>query len=158
MTPLRAVFDCQVFLQAALNDRGPAARCLQLAEAGLVELCISDAVLDEVTDVLNRPELRRRFTQLTPELVDSLLQRVRQFTFVVAEVTPVFHYERDPDDEPYLNLAIAAGATHLVSRDLLDLRAGTSPDGQRLRALAPQLVIIDPVEFLHTFDSANHSE
>lgn len=34
-----------------------------------------------------------------------------------------FSYERDPKDEPYVNLALAAGAKYLVTRDkdLLDL-------------------------------------
>ena len=60
-------------------------------------------------------------------------------------------YERDPDDEPYLNLAIAAGAQYLVSRDndLLDLQNPDSKPGQQLRALLPRLTILDPVDFIN---------
>ena len=146
----RLVCDCQVFLQAALNDQGPAGRCLELAEAGNLELCVSEAVLAEVNDVLHRPELQRRFARLTPALVDAFLERIGEFAVTVEEVPALFAYERDPKDEPYLNLAIAAGATHLVTRDkdLLDLQPDTSSEGERLRVLAPQLVILDPASLL----------
>lgn len=71
---------------------------------------------------------------------------------MVADVPPRFRYERDPDDEPYLNLAIAAGASYLVSRDkdLLDLQAMTSEPGEELRMLLPQISILDPLEFLRS--------
>jgi predicted nucleic acid-binding protein len=69
---------------------------------------------------------------------------------LIPHVPRVFVYERDPKDEPYINLAIAAGATHLVSRDkdVLDLAKLSTPDGGRLRVLAPELQILDPIPFL----------
>jgi predicted nucleic acid-binding protein len=53
-------------------------------------------------------------------------------------------------DEPYINLAIVAGASYLVSRDndILDLSALSSLDGERLRHQAHQLQILNPVAFL----------
>ncbi len=59
-------------------------------------------------------------------------------------------YERDPRDEPYVNLAIAARAGFLVSRDgdFLDLANPSNADGALLRNLAPGLQILDPVSFL----------
>ncbi len=52
---------------------------------------------------------------------------------------------RDPKDEPYLDLAIAAKAHYLVSRDLdlLDLMHDAS-----FRQSQPGLVILDPAAFL----------
>jgi predicted nucleic acid-binding protein len=59
-------------------------------------------------------------------------------------------YERDPDDEPLLNLVLEARARYLVTRDndLLDLMAANSPDGEALRREIPDLVILDPPAFL----------
>jgi hypothetical protein len=61
------------------------------------------------------------------------------------EVPEAFPLERDPKDEPYLDLAIAAGADYLVSRDLdlLDLMK----DGV-FQARYPNLTILDPTAFL----------
>lgn len=52
---------------------------------------------------------------------------------------------RDPKDEPYLNLAVAAQATFLVSRDLdlLDLIKDAA-----FRQRHPDLNILDPPAFL----------
>lgn len=52
--------------------------------------------------------------------------------------------------EPYINLAIAAGAKYLVSRDndILDLARTAAPDGERLRNCAPELQILEPAAFV----------
>ncbi len=83
-------------------------------------------------------------------MIDRFLTEVGKKAVQIHDVPRVFTYERDPKDEPYLNLAIAAGASHLVSRDtdMLDLALPDNPDGVRLRHYAPQLRIVDPVSFL----------
>jgi predicted nucleic acid-binding protein len=62
-----AVFDCVVLLQAAVSKKGPAFACLRLAQAGQVRIALSSDILAEITDVLNRPELRRKFKSLTSD-------------------------------------------------------------------------------------------
>src|SRR5438132_1365376 len=64
----------------------------------------------------------------------------------VEEHVPIaFRLDRDPDDEPYLNLAIAMQPSFLVSRDkdLLDLMKDDS-----FRKAFPGLTIIEPIAFL----------
>jgi hypothetical protein len=60
----------------------------------------------------------------------------------------VFSYPRDPDDEPYINLAIAAAAQYLVSwdKDLLDLMRD-----EDFRQRFPGLTILNPVALLKAF-------
>jgi predicted nucleic acid-binding protein len=55
------VFDCVVLLQAAVSKKGPAFACLRLAQAGQLRIVLSADALAEITDVLNRPELQRKF-------------------------------------------------------------------------------------------------
>ena len=64
---------------------------------------------------------------------------------LVSTVPSLFSLPRDPDDEPYLNLAIAADADHLVTwdKDMLDLM-----QDQGFRAQYPQLTILNPVALL----------
>ena len=146
----RVVFDCMVFLQGAARRESPAAACLLLAELGVVELCVSTEILSEIRDVLTRPSIQRRFPALTDAVVDRFLTAVGKRSLLISPVPRLFVYERDPKDEPYINLAIAAGARHLVSRDadILDLASSASQDGARLRSHAPELQILDPVSFL----------
>jgi uncharacterized protein len=148
----RVVYDCGLFLQAALRRTAPAGACLDLVEDATVELVISEPVFSEIREVLERPELKpRRKGRLTSRMVAEILAWIQEHSILVEYVPEVFRYSRDPDDEPYLNLAIAAGAAYLVSRDkdLLDLQAATSGAGQELRRHIPLLSILDPVEFLH---------
>jgi predicted nucleic acid-binding protein len=53
-------------------------------------------------------------------------------------------------DAPYINLAIAAEANFLVSRDndILDLAKPDDSDGLRLRKTAPNLQVVAPGEFM----------
>jgi predicted nucleic acid-binding protein len=83
-------------------------------------------------------------------LIERFLGALGKRALTVPEVPRIFSYGRDPKDEQYINLAIAAGASYLVSRDsdVLDLANPNDPDGTRLRRHAPRLQILDPVSFL----------
>ena len=144
--PPKAVLDCVVFVQAALSEQGPAARLLRMAEAHIVELVVSGAVLDEVAEVLERPSLRAKSPQLTLQRIDQFLDHVRRVATFVAEVPRLVRLERDPDDEAYVNLAIAAGVEYIVTRDrdLLDL----SGEGVPMTASGKRLRIVTPEDFL----------
>lgn len=69
----------------------------------------------------------------------------------IKEVPRAFEYPRDPTDEPYINLAIAAHAKYLVSRDkdLLDLMTATDLESKQFRQRFRFLRIIDPAGLLH---------
>jgi putative PIN family toxin of toxin-antitoxin system len=148
----RAVFDCMLFLQAAGRmTAGPAAACLEAVRGGRLGLVVSPAILAEVRDVLTRPKTIRKFPGLTPEAVRLFLEDVESLAEARADVAGPFVLARDPKDEPYVNLAIDAGADYLVSRDkdLLELM-----DDGDFRALCPGLAIIDPVALLRLLDAA----
>lgn len=78
-----AVFDCNVYLQAASREKSVAAECLRLVEKGLVKLYLNEDVLTEVEDVLNRPEIGNHFQTLTAELVEAFLLRLRKTAQVI---------------------------------------------------------------------------
>jgi putative PIN family toxin of toxin-antitoxin system len=155
MTVPVAVFDCMVYLQAATRPEGPARACLGMAQLGRIVLCISPAIRSEVADVLSRPKVRRKFPSLTSEAVAVFLGDIDALARCAAEVPRVVTLPRDPKDEPYLNLAVAAGAKHLVTwdNDLLDLMAD-NPQGADFRKRFPDLVILTPVALLRELDQA----
>src|SRR4051812_23153443 len=146
MTP-GAVFDCMVFVQAAANENGAAAGCFRLIEEGSLALFVSLEILEEIDEVLGREKLRRKLPTLTPERAGSFVEAVKQRASIVTEVAESFTLERDPKDEPYLNLALSANADYLVTwdRDMLDLM-----QDERFRTQYPHLTILDPVALLRT--------
>ena len=69
---------------------------------------------------------------------------------MVRQVPMVFEYSRDTRDEPYINLAIAARAAFLVSRDkdLLDLMSAHDIESKQFRRRFRFLRVIKPESFL----------
>ncbi|GAC1395918.1 MAG: hypothetical protein NVSMB56_10290 [Pyrinomonadaceae bacterium] len=145
-----AVFDCNVYLQAAAREKSAAAECLRLVEKGSVRLYLSEDILAEVEDVLNRPEIRKHFQTLTDEIVEAFLVRLRKIAQLIRRVPKKFNYSRDPNDEPYINLAIEAEAAFLVSRDNdpLDLMTGYTNECKTFRRRFRPLKVVEPLEFL----------
>ncbi len=146
----RAVFDCMVFLQGAMRATGPAAACFGLVDKGVVELYISAELLVEVKDVLARPRLQRRYKALAPANVEKFLAEVESKSILITDVPAVFSYARDPKDELYVNLAVAAGARYLVTwdKDLLDLADQGKAAAKEFCQRFPGLTILDPPAFL----------
>lgn len=149
MTP-GVVFDCNVFIQILLNAKGPASACYDLVKSDKVTLFLSTEIVAEIRDVLNRSKFRRKFSTLTPDRIDAFLKELLSYATLQANIPRVFTLERDPKDELYIDLALAAGATYLVSRDhdLLDLMDENKPGGKEFKAQFPTLTILDPVTFL----------
>lgn len=150
----RVVFDCNVLLQAAARGSGVAAKCLNLAESGLIQLYVSREVLAEAEDVLNRPEVRAHFPELSDEIVGAFLKRLQKISVLARSVPKKFSYPRDEDDEPYINLAVAAGADFIISRDkdLLDLMTGHADNCKEFRQRFRPLRVIEPGEFLRQIE------
>jgi len=123
-------------------------------------LALSPTVLAEVAEVLHRPELRQKLRRLTPERVDDLLQALVNEALLVPAPPRHIELPRDPKDEPYLDLAIAAGASYLITRDkdLLDLMNLDHKEGQEFRQRFPDLRIVNPVDYLNSVSSRLDSE
>jgi len=152
----RVVFDCNLFLQAVGKGGNHAFRCLQLAMDGEVTLCVSEQVLAEVVEVLRRPLVREMFPMLDDDRVDSLVAWLREFAEVIDPVPHEYDYPDDPKDEPYIDLAIAADATFLVSWDKHIIRLGDKAhaEGRRFMQLHPSVNVMDPQRFLkHHFST-----
>src|SRR5258708_6771185 len=104
-SPVRVVYDCVVFLQGAGRRANAARKCLELVDDGTVELCLSTDVLEEIEDVLHRPEILGRFPLIGSEESQALLRTARRKALLLPNVPKVFTLPRDPDDEPYTDLA-----------------------------------------------------
>lgn len=148
----RAVFDCMIFLQGAARRESPSGACLDLARRRMVDLCLSPEILSEVEQILKRPAVRAKFSTLTDQLVNDFIQSLLGFSTLFGSVAREYRLERDPKDEPYLNLACQLHAAHLVTRDkdLLDLSFSDSEPGTTIRRNHPHLNIVEPIPFLDT--------
>ena len=106
------VFDASTLVGAALKADSVPERALLRAEEVDV-FALSAAVAAEITEVLNRPKFARVLTAARRKLV---LARVREAAVWFAPTVRVADC-RDPKDDKYLELALAAGAEVIVSSD-----------------------------------------
>ncbi len=150
MEKLKAVFDCNTFVQALFNPKGFAMRCFEAVKTGEVTLFVSPETLLEIRDVLQRPNLISRFPNTSLEQIDAFLNEILSFAIEIKKVPYKFQYLRDIDDVPYINLAVEAKADYIVSRDrdLLDLMTDFTDEAKEFRRRFRPLKIIEPMKFL----------
>jgi putative PIN family toxin of toxin-antitoxin system len=140
-----AVFDTNIYLQAILSNKGAAFACWQMVENNEVRVFVKDAILAEIKDVFNRPKLRRNYPVLTDEKVNEIVKSIYSLAVIVEKIEDVYKFERDENDEVFINLALPVEVDFLVSRDndLLDL----AKDKFFLKTY-PKLKVVNPAEFL----------
>jgi len=147
---LRAVFDCNIFIQALLNPKGIAAQCLDAVGNKRVELYLSKATLDEIRDVILRPNIFARLPDATTEQFEAFIENLTNISSFIKIVPSSFKYERDPKDEMIVDLAVTCKADYIVSRDrdLLDLMTSFDDESKEFRQKFRPLKVVAPVEFL----------
>jgi putative PIN family toxin of toxin-antitoxin system len=119
---IRVVFDTNIVVSGTLW-RGTPYLVLQMAETGRVKALISEAMLDELKDVIERPKFNTRLTLLnktSTEIVENYA--------AIAEVIEIESVERivaaDADDDQILACALSGHADYIVSGDphLLEIK------------------------------------
>ena len=118
---LRVVFDTVVFVRALINPHGLWGRLI-FGHSEDYHLILSQPVIEEILEVIDRPVLKSKYRLLEVGGIQSVLDIITQAEVVEASNVP--HVSRDPKDDKFLATARAAEANYLVSEDtdLLDLR------------------------------------
>ncbi len=105
---LRVVLDTNVLVSGLLSETGPPARIVDLWAGGEIVAVTDPRIEREYHDVLARPSLR-----LDATAVDEVLDLLEYAEQVVA--LPLPFRLPDANDEPFLEVAVAAAADALVT-------------------------------------------
>ena len=110
------IFDTNILVSAALLSGSRADLCVRAVLARNIPLIFSEATYDELADVLMRPKLDRYVSRRTRE---GLLRTWRKAAvlFPAAALREEVRDCRDPDDDKFLELALASGARAIVTGD-----------------------------------------
>jgi uncharacterized protein len=114
----KAVFDTNILVSGHFW-KGPPYRCLMAVEAGLVLLVLSDALTSEL-----REKLTGKFEVPAVE-VDAIIDRFKARAENVPAQGRSGWVTQDPDDDKFIDAALTAGATTIVSGDRHLLALGT---------------------------------
>ncbi len=136
---LRVVIDTNIFISSFFG--GVPREIINLWKTGAITLCLSQAIVEEYIAVLNRLGLKdeleiRNLTKLFAEGYNSI--------FTVH--TPNLHIvEDDPDDNKFLECAVALDSNVIISGDkhLLNIQKYMN------------IQILSPREFIDSQDSHN---
>jgi uncharacterized protein len=150
----RLVLDTNTLLSGLANRSSASGRVLELCENRRALFLMSRPVQAEYRRVLGSPEILKRNPQITPEAIELVLRRLRYLGQFLGHVTARFALDRDPDDEPFIELAIEGSATHLVTndRDLRSLPRGHDDAAKRLRQRTPGLRVLRAAEYLREYE------
>ena len=119
---LRIVIDTVGFVRAAITPYGPWGRLFGNC-VDQFELVVSEALKDEIIEVLERPAIQRKTRRGSTEAGINLMRSIQTATLVEApDIPPVC---RDPDDDKILAAALAGQVDVIGSedKDLLDLES-----------------------------------
>lgn len=118
---LRVVFDTVIFVRSLINPKSFAGR-LVFDYAYRYQLVLSSPIVAEILEVLQRPELTRKYKtlqQIPPKEIRKLIEPAE-----LVDVASAPAVSRDPKEDRFLAAARAGGASSIVSadKDLLDLK------------------------------------
>ena len=109
---MRIVLDTNVLVSGMLSPYGPPGEIVRLVSSGMLSLCLDARIAAEYHDVLRRP----RFG-FDGDAVADLLAYLESSGEMVASA-PLRVRLPDPDDEPFLEVALAGAADFLVTGNL----------------------------------------
>ena len=124
---LTAVLDTQVIRRGATSARlTVAARIYEAGDAGRFTLLLSGPILEEIEDVVSRPEVRRCLRMTSVEAA-ALIELLGRRSSVVTPTVRIAR-SRDPNDDKFLECAVAGRADYVVSADADLLTLGKVQD------------------------------
>ena len=112
----RVVLDANVFVGGLISSIGAPAAILAAWQDEQFQVVISSAILNELARVLHYPKLQNRYRLAQPK-IERLLHLLQRQALEVNPTEEVAAIEVDPDDNRYLECAVAAEAEFIVSGD-----------------------------------------
>ena len=112
---VRAVIDTNIWVSSLLNPHGYPAKLRKAFEEGLIEVIISEPILEEIADVLSRPRIRDKYGVTEADIRELLIMIEERSEHVI--VSGDINICRDMDDNLIIETAIKGNAKYLVSRD-----------------------------------------
>ena len=121
---LSAVVDSTVLVSAFLSSQGAAAAVLLRGVMRVFMCSLAMEIIAETTRALHYPHIRERYTY-TDEEIEAYGVYLQGTFQMVTNVPPLAGVVRDPNDDVILACAVAAEASHVVTRDRDLLSLGT---------------------------------
>jgi putative PIN family toxin of toxin-antitoxin system len=116
---MKIVLDTNVLVSGLLKSEGNPARVVTLVLSGAIQACYDKRILAEYAEVLARPRFK-----FDARRVREVLNKI-ETDGLATEAGGEANFDLpDPDDEPFLAVALAGSAEFLVTGNLSDYPPG----------------------------------
>ena len=134
-TQCRLILDTNIVVRGFINLRSASGQILRACQRRRVILLLSRPILSEYREVLRRRAILENYPELGDPRIGDAIERLLYFSEFHRRVDARFSFPRDPKDSPFLELAIAGTATHLITtdQDMLSLVGGHDDASKRFR-------------------------
>lgn len=112
---IKIVIDTNIWVSSLLNPHGFPAKLRKSFEEGVFTVIISDTMLEELAEVLNRPRIKNKYGILEKDIKELLILIEERSEHVL--ITGNINICRDKDDNAVIETAIKGQALFLVTRD-----------------------------------------
>jgi len=106
---MKIVLDTNVLVSGLLKPFGPSGEIVRMLFSGELILHMDARILLEYQDVLNRPKFK-----FNKEYISILIDFIKQYGQFISS-SPLKDRLPDPDDEPFLEVAIAGKVKSLIT-------------------------------------------
>ena len=137
---MRIVLDTNVLVSGLLTPFGPSGQIVRMISSGELILYIDARILFEYREVLHRPKFK-----FNKDHISNLLDFIKRYGQFISSL-PLKNRLPDPDDEPFLEVAIAGKVRSLITGNIVHY-----PLSSRER-----IKIFSPSEFLEFFRKQNN--
>jgi putative PIN family toxin of toxin-antitoxin system len=132
---MRIVLDTNVLVSGLLTPFGSSGEIVRMIFSGELILCIDARILSEYKEVLTRPKFK-----FDKNKIAVLIDFIMQYGQVISS-SPLKHPLPDPDDEPFLEVAVAGNVKSLI----------TGNKAHYPSAYMENIEIVSPSEFIDLF-------
>jgi len=112
---VKAVIDTNVWVSAVLNPFGFPAQLRKSFEEGAFEVVISEHILEEIADVLERPRIKEKYGIAQEDIAELLVLIEERAEHVT--LSGSINICRDSDDDAVIETAINGSAQYIITRD-----------------------------------------
>lgn len=111
----RAVIDTNVFVSGIIGSSYPT-QITQAWRKGKFILVISIPIIEEISEVLRRPEIKK-FIRLTPGKIKAIIKALKTRAYIAPTEIKVDVIEADPADNKFLACALEGFADYIITGD-----------------------------------------
>jgi putative PIN family toxin of toxin-antitoxin system len=138
---MKIVLDTNILVSGLLTPFGPSGEIDRMLFSGKLILHLDARILSEYRDVLNRPKFK-----FNKDHIDLLLDFIKQYGQFVSS-SPLQNPLPDPDDEPFLEAAIAGNVKALITGNSVHYP----------NSLREGINIVSPAEFIDIYRKIDKS-